>query len=351
MNQNHNQYLACAEKVNCSRFDGKRFFITGATGLVGKFIVAALLCHNEINNADIDITVVGRDQKKFQQRFWDVQELYPNAFRNVRFIMHDFNEPYLEEIQADYVLHLASNTHPRSYATDPIGTEMANIFGTYYLLHAMKNSGGRFFLASSGDVYGDNRSEKKMIDEDDCGYINCNTLRAGYIEGKRASEALCQAFKEKYGMDFVTGRLCRIYGITMQTEDSKAITQFIKKALSGEDIVLKSAGLQTFSYLSVYDVATAIFTILLDGCNGEAYNVADRDHYCSLNELAETIAGIAGVQVTHDIPDEIEQKGASTFQSVILNSEKLEALGWKAEYGIQAGIQNTLEALKSRSAE
>ena len=43
-----------------------------------------------------------------------------------------------EEIQiaeaCDYVLHCASNTHPKSYASDPIGTIMTNIAGTQHIL-------------------------------------------------------------------------------------------------------------------------------------------------------------------------------------------------------------------------
>ena len=76
------------------------------------------------------------------------------------------------------------------------------------------------------------------FDEEYCGYINSNTLRAGYPESKRCGEALCQAYKEEKKLDVVITRFTRTYGPTMLKNDSKAISQFILKALNNEDIVL-----------------------------------------------------------------------------------------------------------------
>ena len=83
----------------------------------------------------------------------------------------------------------------------PIATITANITGTDLLLeygsaHGMK----RFVFASSVEVYGENRGDTDKFAEDYCGYIDCNTLRAGYPESKRAGEALCQAYKKEKGI-------------------------------------------------------------------------------------------------------------------------------------------------------
>lgn len=95
-----------------------------------------------------------------------------------------------------------------------------------------------------------------MFDEDYCGFINCNTLRAGYPESKRCGEALCQAYIRQKGLDIVIPRLTRSYGPTMLMSDSKAVSQFIKKGLAGEDIVLKSKGNQYYSYTYVADAVS-----------------------------------------------------------------------------------------------
>ena len=143
----------------------------------------------------------------------------------------------------DYVIHLASNTHPLQYSLDPIGTITTNVFGTYNTLEfAKKQHAVRYAFASSNEIYGENRGDKELFDESYCGYIDSNTLRAGYPESKRCSEALCQAFNKQENIDVVIPRLTRSYGPTMLMSDTKAISQFIKKALANEDIVLKSEG-------------------------------------------------------------------------------------------------------------
>ena len=269
------------------------------------------------------------------------------GIENVEVYEHDVQEPCYYKGRIDYILHMASNTHPRLYASDPIGTEMINILGSYHLLElAAENPGSRFVFTSSGDIYGDNRSAKEYLSEDDCGYINCNSLRAGYIEGKRASEALCNAFYEKKGVDFVIPRLCRIYGPTMNLSDSKAISQFINNAINRQNIVLKSKGLQTFSYLYVFDVITALLTIITSGKTGEAYNVADNAQAISLGELASILAGIAETKVIFDLPDELESKGASSFQNVKLDGTKLSLLGWKSQVGMIDGLWWTVQELR-----
>lgn len=339
-----NEIDHCAElDIDWELFKGKTFLITGGTGLVGKYLASVLLRHNRKYHADMKIVIVGRNEEKFKKRFKDV-----DGFDDILFLQHDVQKPFDISFRIDYIIHMASNTHPRLYATDPIGTVMSNISGTYNLLElASQNSGCRFMFTSSGDVYGDNNSDKEFISETDCGYIDCNTLRAGYIEGKRASEALCNAYYEAKNIDFVIARLCRVYGSTMNMEDSKAISQFIKNAIANEDIVLKSKGEQVFSYLYVYDVVTALLKILTNGVCGNAYNVADREQALSLRALGEILADIGNSKMVFSLPDKVEAKGASTFKNVKLDGEKLKSIGWNAEISLKNGLRWTVEYLRS----
>lgn len=333
--------------IDWSKLDNKTIMITGATGLVGKYLIQVLMRRNIIKKTNTKVIAIGRDKDNFNKRFDGVE-----GIENIQFLQHNVQDPCDFEEHLDFIIHMASNTHPRLYATDPIGTEMTNILGTYYLLDlASKNPGCRFVFTSSGDIYGDNRSEKEYFEEVDCGYIDCNTLRAGYIEGKRASEALCNAFQESKGVDFVIPRLCRIYGPTMNLSDSKAISQFIKKAIAKEDIVLKSAGTQTFSYLYIFDVVSALLTIISKGKNGEAYNISDNKQVIALKDLASILAEIGECKVIFDLPDEVELKGASTFQDVRLDATKLYGLGWSSMVDIKDGLKNTVLTLRSNNVK
>lgn len=334
----------CASlEIDWSKIDHKRMMITGATGMVGKYMIEVLLYRNAHFDAGITIYAVGRDEEKFRGRFGGLASSV-----GLEFFKADVQKPLVCPERLDYVIHMASNTHPRLYASDPIGTEMSNILGAYYLLDMVSEMPGcRFLFTSSGDVYGDNQSGKPYLNEKDCGYIDCNTLRAGYIEGKRASEALCNAYHEAKGVDFVTARLCRIYGPTMQLTDSKAISQFVVKAAKGEGITLKSEGKQTFSYLYIYDIVSALLVILTAGKSGSAYNIADRNQTPSLRELAQKLANIAGTRIVFDLPDELETKGASTFQDVRMDPSKLCELGWQPSVSLDAGLQHTVEYFRA----
>lgn len=320
----------------------KSLMISGATGMIGSFLVDLIGYLNQTQALNCTILALGRTEAKAKARFaafWE-QPWF-------RFLACDINAGIPEAGKADYILHAASNTHPVAYATDPIGTVTTNILGTYQLLeYAAAHETSRFIFASTVEVYGENRGDTEAFAEDYCGYIDCNTLRAGYPESKRAGEALCQAYIRQKGLDIVIPRLSRVYGPTMLMSDTKALSQFIKNSLAGQNIVLKSAGTQFFSYSYVADAVTGILWCLCKGACGQAYNIADPASDITLRDLAKLIADQAGTEVVFEIPDAVESAGYSKATKAILDSAKLKALGWKPSWSIETGIERTMAILK-----
>lgn len=310
--------------------------------MIGSYMVDVLLAANRCYSLNLTIFAMGRSEEKARNRFSYCWE--GDAFR---FVCGDVNEPLPDKLcEVDYIFHAASNTHPVAYATDPIGTVCTNIIGTNNLLRFASTHGcKRFVFASTVEVYGENRGDCERFTEDYCGYIDCNTLRAGYPESKRAGEALCQAYMKQKGIDVVIPRLPRVYGPTLLDSDTKALSQFLRKAINGEDIVLKSAGTQFFSYIYVSDAVYGILYCLLNGKNGEAYNISDKDSDITLGELASKIASLVGRKVIFDIPDATEQAGFSKATKAVLDSSKLRALGWSARVKLVDGLKFTINAL------
>ena len=210
---------------------------------------------------------------------------------------------------------------------------------------AVDHHATRFVFASSNEIYGENRGDTELFDESYCGYIDCNTLRAGSPESKRCGEALCQAYKKQKGVDVVVARLTRSFGPTLQLTDTKALTQFLKNGLSKENIVLKSAGTQYYSYTYAADAVTGLLTVLLQGESGAAYNVADQSCDIQLKDLAKMIADIAGTEVIFDLPNETEAAGFSKATKARLDGSRLKQLGWHISFGIGEGIERTLALL------
>lgn len=246
----------------------------------------------------------------------------------------------------DFWVHAASTTHPVAYSTEPVNTIRSNVLGSLNMLDKAAELGGRFLALSSVEIYGQAREDTGRFAEADCGYIDCNTLRAGYPEAKRLCEALCQAYIEERGTDAMSIRLPRCYGPTMQITDSKAVAQFIKKAVAGEDIILKSQGIQLYSFAYVADAVLGILWVLAEGRTGETYNLADERSDATLRAVAGMCAQTAGTKVSFDLPEKEEAKGFSKAQRAVLDGAKLKGLGWKADTDISAGISETIKILR-----
>ena len=327
------------------KLQDKSLMLSGATGMIGSFLVDVVLEKNLVDGLNCTVYALGRNEEKAKARFSKFA-----ADPHFVFIPYDVKLPFERRDlgTVDYILHLASNTHPMQYSTDPIGTITTNIIGVQNLLDfAVEHHATRFAFASSNEIYGENRGDVEFFDESYCGYINSNTMRAGYPESKRCGEALCQAYKTQKGLDVVIPRPTRSYGPTMLMSDTKAISQFIKKSILGEDIVLKSAGTQYYSYTYVSDAVSGILTVLLKGKSGEAYNIAEEHSDIMLKDLATIIASIVGKKVVFEIPDAVEAAGYSTATKARLDGHKLQALGWKPKYDIKTGMERTIRILKS----
>ena len=268
--------------LDWSLLRNKNILISGATGMIGKCLIDLIMYKNEHDTLNCHVIALGRSIEKAVDRF-DIYFDNPNF----TFIKSDINKSIdVEGYEINYILHAASNTHPLQYANDPIGTITANVIGTYNLLElaTLKNV-DRFIFASSVEIYGENRKDCDKFDEKYLGYIDCNTLRAGYPESKRTGEALCQAFIKQNNLDIVIARLSRVFGPTMLMSDSKASSQFIKNSINDEDIVLKSEGLQNYSYSYVFDAVYGLLICLTKGKCGEAYNISDDKFDITLKEF------------------------------------------------------------------
>lgn len=327
------------------KIHNKKVLVTGAGGLIGSFVVDVLMERNRSDQMCCQIYALGRNRKVAEARF--CQYLDSPWFR---LIQHDINCP-LEGIineTFDFILHLASNTHPVAYSSNPIATITANVLGTDHLLrYAVNNHTERFVFASSNEIYGENRGDVEFFEEAYCGYLDSNTLRAGYPESKRCGEALCQAYLWEKGMDVVVPRFTRSYGPTMLMSDTKAVSQFIMKGISGQDIVLKSEGNQYYSYTYAADAATGLLAVMLSGKRGEAYNIADSGSDITLKDLADMIADLCNTNVVFEIPDVGEQAGYSTATKARLDGTKVKGIGWNMKYDIRTGIERTINILRS----
>ena len=325
---NHDIEIIANLPYSWGKIENSTIMISGGTGFIGSLLIEVIKYRNAHFNSNIKVVSISRHEHTENEA--------------IKYIKADITEGISFNENVDYILHLASNTHPKQYAEDPVGTITTNIIGCNNLLKIAKELHiKRFLLASSVEIYGE--GTPSPMDELYSGYINCNLARSGYNESKRTSESLCQAYRQQYGLDSVIVRLARVFGVDKK-HDTKAMSQFIDKALAGENIVLKSKGQQRFSYVYVADAVSAILKVLLDGESGEAYNVAADDEGFTLGEYAEYIAGLAGMKVVYELE---QNDSVSKANYALLDSSKLKKIGWKPYFSVSEGLKQTYQFRKN----
>lgn len=332
---NYTYQQSIKEIASRIKVDGGNMLITGATGLIGTVLVDVLRIANNDYGKNFLINVVGRNKENLINRF--------GLDNRINYFVQDVTKP-IRVNKLDYIVHLASNADPESYALFPVETILTNVLGAKNMIDLCRNNNARLLLTSSFEVYG--KLEKDEYSEDEFGIIDLNLIRSCYPESKRVSELLLNSYYDEYGVDCVIARLSSVYGPTMKSDDSKAHAQFIRKALEGQDVILKSKGGQLRTYCYVMDAVSGILTILFKGKTGEAYNVANERSIATISEFAHLVADQVGTSVVYNVPDEIEKKGFSKPQNCILKTDKIKNLGWSGKYDLKLGIENTLTIMK-----
>lgn len=318
------------------RLRGKSVLVTGATGLLGVHLIDALMALGEVT-----VIAVGRSRERAAGRLGE--HLSSPLFR---FVEQDVQRVFPEDITADYIIPLASNTHPLAYSQYPAETMLINLKGAEHALELARRCGATVLYPSTVEVYGNARGDD-MFTEDYTGQLNLSTSRACYSESKRSCEALCQSYAAEHGVKVRIARLSRVFGPTMLMSDTKASSQFIRKALDGEDIVLKSEGNQFFSYTYATDAVAAMLHIMLNGEDGTAYNIASDSCNVHLRDFAGLCAELCGRDVVFDLPSESERKGYSVAVNAILDTTRLRTSGFSPSYTMRDAVARTIHILKN----
>lgn len=331
---------AISSVQNIEALRGKSVMITGATGLIGSFLVDMLLTYNRVDRAEINVYAVGRSIGRLENRFSSVLS------EELHLIEHDVNTCFSYDFDIDYIIHAASNAYPAAFNTDPVGTILSNVLGTNYLLdYAKSHNTKRFLFVSSGEVYGQGDPSLDAFYESYSGYVDPTEPRSCYPASKRAAETLCVSYTKQYALDTVIVRPCHTYGPNTTKSDNRANAQFVNNAVAGQDIIMKSAGTQMRSYCYVADCASAILTVLLNGKSCEAYNIANKDARVTIAGFAAAVADATGRKVIFEAPTQTDTAERTTITYAVLDSKKLYDLGWNGQYSVEDGVANTIKVL------
>lgn len=328
-----------AHVVGSEKLWNKRILVTGATGTIGSFAADALIRLNLEHKANMTVLLAGRSTGRLRGQFGNTD--------NVVFLPYDLNTPIVFDVAVDYVIHAAGNAYPAAFSCDPVGTIVGNVESTFRLLAYAKSHGCQKFLyVSSGEVYGQGNPTMESFDETYSGYVDILSPRSCYPLSKRMAENLCVSFWKQYGLESVVVRPCHTYGPCITAMDNRAHAQFFRNAIAGDNIVMKSAGMQMRSYNYVADCISGLLTVLVNGKAGEAYNIANPKSIMTIAELAGKIATAGHCKVVFEQPTVADVANQSPILKQVLGISKLEHLGWIPAFCADEGIRHTLDILK-----
>lgn len=311
----------------------KAVLVTGATGLVGSMIVKALACCNRKLGLGMTILPLVRSQEKAKTILGDLV-----GREDILLVTGDILEPISVEHSVDYMIHGASVTASKTFVTKPVETISTAIDGTKHLLQLAREKKVKSMVyISSMEAFGITDPELSSVKEEDLGYIDVMNVRSCYSESKRMCELMCACYAHEYDLPVKVARLAQTFGAGVSKDEGRVFAQFAKSALAGEDIVLHTKGESTGNYCYTADAVAGILTILLKGNSGEVYTVANPSTTIRIKDMAQMVADRLAdgkIKVVFDIPEDALTYGYAPDVAMHLNSDKLQALGWKPVYDL-----------------
>jgi dTDP-glucose 4,6-dehydratase len=305
-----------------------RVLVTGGAGFIGSHLCDALLGEGH-TVACVDNLVTGRKEN----------------------IAHLHNEPRFEFVQKDvcrpfdcgevaYVFHFASPASPADYLRYGIETLKTGSAGSMNGLDLAKKYNAKFLLASTSECYGDPQEHPQK--ERYWGHVNPIGPRSVYDEAKRFAEALTMAYRRYHKVDTRIVRIFNTYGPRLQINDGRVISNFMRQALSGEDLTVYGNGSQTRSFCYVSDEVAGILA-LAKSPEHEPVNIGNPTEFTIL-ECAQVVLEMtqSRSKIRHEaLPQDDPKQRCPDI------SKARQLLGWEPVVDLRTGLRMSLDYFKS----
>jgi dTDP-glucose 4,6-dehydratase len=267
----------CFEKLR-----GKRLFITGGTGFFGSWLLESFAWANDrlkLNSSAVVLTRNPEGIKKTNPHLYN----YPA----IDFLRGDIKSFKFPKGRFEYIIHAAVENN---YGPNFFEMFENNIAGTRRILEFARLCKNESFLfTSSGAVYGEQPAKLTHISEDYRGAPEMMKDFSAYGECKRVSEFYCSAYAKKFGINTRIARCFAFMGPGLPLDAGFAVGNFIRDALKGGPIEVKSNKTVYRSYLYAADLTIWLMRILVDGEICRPYNVGSSESITILG-LAEKVA-------------------------------------------------------------
>jgi CDP-glucose 4,6-dehydratase len=324
------------EGLEMSFWANRSVLVTGATGLVGSWLVRDLLG----KGAQVTALILDSDPNSELIRSGDI--------KSISVVNGDLRN-YKDVARATFindctdVFHLGAQTIVGTALTDPLSTFESNIQGTWNVMEAARQSRGlvtSVVVASSDKAYG----SSEILP-----YLENFPLHGDgpYDVSKSCTDLIAQSYGSAYGIPVTVARCGNIYG-GGDLNWSRIIPGTIRDLIGNKRPVLRSDGTFVRDYVHVDDIVSAYLNLSevsqAKEINGEAFNFS-RDEPLSVLDLYKEISTIV---VGTYVEPEIQNSARSEIKDQHLNSSKAKSiLGWESKVTLEHGLTKTVSWYKS----
>lgn len=330
----------CSSKlIDWNKIDNHSFFITGATGLIGSLIVKSFIWRNINKNANIKMFLLVRNKKTAIDML--------GSGNNIEYLESSI-ENLNYNINADYIIHGASPTQSKFFTQNPVETLDISILGTKNVLEIAKNNSVKSMVyLSSMEMYGTMKAQN--VTEEKIGEIEILNTRSSYSEGKRIAELYCYSYFSEYNVPVKMCRLAQTFGPGISKNETRVFKYFADCIINKRDIILKSTGETIINYSYTTDTILGILCILINGKDGESYNIVGEKTNMTILESAEWLLKEFENKNNRIICECNQKNDFAPDNKMILSNQKIKTLGWKSKISLKEGYKRLIKYIKEEN--
>ena len=309
----------------------RRALITGGAGFLGSHLADALLSEGW-NVVVVDNLLTGRPANL----------AHLSREPRFEFIEKDICQPF-DVGKIEYVFHFASPASPEDYHAHGIETLQVGSIGTFHALEVARKYGAKYLVSSTSECYGDPLEHPQK--ETYWGHVNPVGPRSVYDEAKRFTEAATVAYRRYHNVDVRIARIFNTYGPRMQIRDGRVVPNFMRQALTGQDLTVYGNGNQTRSFCYVSDEIEG-FLRLAKSDEHMPVNIGNPNEFTIL-ECAQVVLKIteSKSRIRHEpLPQDDPRQRRPDI------SKARELLGWEPKIDLETGLRLSLDYFKNAVA-
>ena len=309
----------------------RRALITGGAGFLGSHLADALLSEGW-NVVVVDNLLTGRPANL----------AHLSREPRFEFIEKDICQPF-DVGKVEYVFHFASPASPEDYHAHGIETLQVGSIGTFHALEIARKYGAKYLVSSTSECYGDPLEHPQK--ETYWGHVNPVGPRSVYDEAKRFTEAATVAYRRYHNVDVRIARIFNTYGPRMQIRDGRVVPNFMRQALTGQDLTVYGNGNQTRSFCYVSDEIEG-FLRLAKSDEHMPVNIGNPNEFTIL-ECAQVVLKIteSKSRIRHEpLPQDDPRQRRPDI------TKARELLGWEPKIDLETGLRLSLDYFKNAVA-